>query len=225
MLKNQKQNILVIGPGAGTRQYKNIWDNIIISHNIFIVHGFIKNINYDSYPKNWTTNNPDMSTNNNYNLASLSNIVLDKYLHLQNKSINIDLIICGSRGGQVTLPALWRLFDSLNIKSPPCIIFNSGILHSPIKWPENIPIILLSFGNDNFNTKDYKLVLKSAKNNKSFGYVVYMPNESHGPILFLYKYILNIIKYMPQTREELCSQKDKFIETLNNSQEIFIYEY
>ena len=222
---SKKQNILVIGPGAGTRQYKQIWENIKKSHNIYIVHGVINNTSYDCYPNNWTTDNPDISTNSNYNLASLSNIVLDKYLHLKNKNINIDLIICGSRGGQVTLPFLWTLFNNLMIKSPPCIIFNSGICHSPIKWPENIPLILLSFGKDYFNTKDYRLVLKSAINNKSFGYVIYMQNESHGPILHLYKYILNIIKHIPKKRNELLSEKNRLIETFNNSKEIYIFEY
>ena len=189
-------SLIIIGPGAGIIKNNNLWSNIKKRYKLHIIHGYINNTNYDIYPKNWDKIYINKGTNNNNNLFTLANFVLYKYLEcLENKEKVIG-IICGSRGGQVTLPALWRLFNLLKINSPPCIIINSGIIHSKIKWPEKCPLILLSFGLDYFNTKNQNIIYDYANKNKSFGYIIHLHNEEHLPKNQLHFIFNDLIKLM-----------------------------
>ena len=199
-------SLLVIGPGSGTLKYKPLWDILKQNFKLNIVHGIIHSINYDVYPTNWETSDPYIEINDSHNLASLAYHVLIKYLDMIEKDEKIIAIVCGSRGGQVTLPALWRLFDQLDLKCPPCIVMNSGVVNTVVKWPENKPIILLSFGKDYFNTKDPNIVLHYAKQQKSFGYVIHIPNDSHEPVLFLPKIIVDIINNIPESKVDFFTK-------------------
>ncbi len=61
---------------------------------------------------------------------------------------SLDCLVCGSRGGQVTLPALWLLGLRL-----PCVVINGGCARESVgwTWPAGVPVVLLSGGDDFFN--------------------------------------------------------------------------
>lgn len=58
-----------------------------------------------------------------------------------------DCLVCGSRGGQVTLPALWRLGCRL-----PCVVLNGGCAREEAAWvwPTGVSVVLLTGGDDFF---------------------------------------------------------------------------
>ena len=60
----------------------------------------------------------------------------------------IACLVCGSRGGQVTLPALWRLGCRL-----PVVVVNGGCCRAEVAWvwPEGVPVVLVTGGHDFFN--------------------------------------------------------------------------
>ena len=60
-------------------------------------------------------------------------------------------LVCGSRGGQVTLPALWRLGCKL-----PAVVINGGCAREEVAWtwPAGCRVVMLTGGRDNFN--EYK---------------------------------------------------------------------
>ena len=57
-------------------------------------------------------------------------------------------LVCGSRGGQVTLPALWLLGCRL-----PAVVANGGCCRPEIAdlWPSGVPLVLITGGLDSFN--------------------------------------------------------------------------
>ena len=59
----------------------------------------------------------------------------------------VDCLVCGSRGGQVTLPALWLLGCRL-----PAIVVNGGCSRPELAWawPAGVPVVLLVGGRDFF---------------------------------------------------------------------------
>lgn len=61
---------------------------------------------------------------------------------------HFDCLLCGSRGGQVTLVALWRLGCRL-----PCVVINGGCARAEAgwAWPAGVPVVLLTGGDDFFN--------------------------------------------------------------------------
>ena len=60
----------------------------------------------------------------------------------------IACLVCGSRGGQVTLPALWRLGCRL-----PVVVVNGGCCRAEVAWawPAGVPVVLVTGGHDFFN--------------------------------------------------------------------------
>jgi len=61
---------------------------------------------------------------------------------------HFNCLVCGSRGGQVTLPALWLLGCRL-----PCVVLNGGCARQAVAWawPAGLPVVLLTGGADFFN--------------------------------------------------------------------------
>ena len=60
-----------------------------------------------------------------------------------------DLLICGSRGGQVTLHELWRLGWRVRTINP-----NASALEPPRAIPDDAALIVVSCGKDFFSTRD-----------------------------------------------------------------------
>lgn len=57
-------------------------------------------------------------------------------------------LVAGSRGGQVTLPALWLLGVRL-----PAVVLNGACCRADVSWtwPAHVPVVLLTGGHDFFN--------------------------------------------------------------------------
>lgn len=196
------EKILVIGPGASTRMARRLYKEIEKNYSLLQVH--INDTNYSwSYPDMWQTDNPNLETTNGHNLGTFAYILFDILLKFK-----IKVILCGSRGGQVILPQLIRIYENYRQYElpdfPPSIIMNSGIIHTICKWPINSPMILLSFGNDYFNTKNPNNIIKYTKYQNNYGYIIHIPNETHAPKRELHLIINDLIKYIPSSRN-ICS--------------------
>lgn len=65
---------------------------------------------YDKYPKGWRDGRPDLKTNGGRNHMTLADdFVVPKLRELVAQGRGPAIILCGSRGGQCTLPRLWDL--------------------------------------------------------------------------------------------------------------------
>lgn len=62
-------------------------------------------------------------------------------------------VVCGSRGGEVTLPALWLLGCRL-----PAVVINGGCAREAAAWlwPAGVPVVLLTGGQDKINNEDWQ---------------------------------------------------------------------
>ncbi|CAK0809932.1 unnamed protein product, partial [Prorocentrum cordatum] len=93
---------------------------------------------YDCYPEDWShgTGPP--------NLQSFAREVLT-----QGTVDRTDLLVVGSRGGQVVLPNFW----ASGVRVPPAVVINGGCamkLPTPVQWPRDAITFILLGGDDNF---------------------------------------------------------------------------
>lgn len=149
LVSDEAALISVIGPGAGLKANKVVYDEI--EHDArFRIHIFgQRGEQYDRYPEHWDGGSTAP------NLESFAGDVL-----AQGVVENSDCIIAGSRGGQVVLPCLWRV---LGANAPPAVVFNGGCamaLPGPaVQWPLAAVTILVLGGDDYFRgrmgVKDY----------------------------------------------------------------------
>eukprot|EP00405_Crypthecodinium_cohnii_P020184 CAMPEP_0206465006 /NCGR_PEP_ID=MMETSP0324_2-20121206/27563_1 /ASSEMBLY_ACC=CAM_ASM_000836 /TAXON_ID=2866 /ORGANISM="Crypthecodinium cohnii, Strain Seligo" /LENGTH=591 /DNA_ID=CAMNT_0053937763 /DNA_START=137 /DNA_END=1908 /DNA_ORIENTATION=+ len=95
---------------------------------------------YDQYPEGWPGGREPP------NLASYGREVLDIGIPART-----DCWVCGSRGGQVSLPAIW---EGLGNNTPPAVVLNGGcamnLPGSPTRWPREAVTIMLLGGQDWF---------------------------------------------------------------------------
>jgi hypothetical protein len=100
---------------------------------------------YDNYPKNdkWKTGEDARK-----GVTDLASTVTDIMIPEITK-IRPDCILCGSRGGQITVPCLWRKGHNL-----PAVVLNGGCIYSGITPPANLRAVLLTGGRDWFNNPD-----------------------------------------------------------------------
>ena len=100
---------------------------------------------YDNYPPDWPGGQSP------FNLRSFAKIV-----HTEIQSIKPDVLICGSRGGQVTLHELWTLgFET------PTICLNAGVLHDRNKPIPAKPLVLVTFSEDYFPQKNPETICQA----------------------------------------------------------------
>ena len=113
-------------------------------------------------------------------------------------------LVCGSRGGEVTLPALWLLGCRL-----PAVVINGGCAREPAKWvwPAGVPVVLVTGGRDKICNEFVKRDDRDAayceqlwnavpKENKSTTAILHLPDMSHRPDSETLKSILPcVIKY------------------------------
>ena len=135
--------IAVLQPGAGYNMNRDMYTYLERKgHTIRLIGDtHIKYQGYDEYPATWPD---DIKTwnRNEPNLCTLAHALIeDKALN------NIDILICGSRGGQVTLHELWNLGwrgRTINL--------NASAMVPPRDIPANAALVLVSFGADTFPT-------------------------------------------------------------------------
>lgn len=131
-------NVTVIAPGGGTGINNAVYCDLNANpqFNVDIVGR--SRAEYDCYPEEWSHGAPAP------NLRSFAHEVL-----LQGLLRSSDLLVVGSRGGQVVLPHFWATGSEV----PPTMVINGGCamnLPSPVRWPDSAVTFLLLGGQDNF---------------------------------------------------------------------------
>jgi len=94
---------------------------------------------YDRYPPSWPQGSAEP------NLETFARELLDRGTVERS-----DVLVVGSRGGQVVLPSLWR---ALGDWVPPAVVINGGCamnLPAAIHWPKGAVTFLLMGGLDTF---------------------------------------------------------------------------
>eukprot|EP00930_Biecheleria_cincta_P096877 TRINITY_DN88654_c0_g1_i1.p1 TRINITY_DN88654_c0_g1~~TRINITY_DN88654_c0_g1_i1.p1 ORF type:complete len:810 (+),score=96.53 TRINITY_DN88654_c0_g1_i1:222-2432(+) len=168
--------IVVIGPGAGTRQNKQVYDGLrSMGFNVSIVYGG----SYDQYPRHWQSGYPDVASHHGHNLASLADdMVYPLIADLVKKGRGPAVLIAGSRGGQVTTPRLWRMGWQ-----GPTIIINAGCVGLTVVPDLPVSLALYTCGQDFFRTKDPLYTKRSLRRrNKDRHVLLYHdPEDGHMP--------------------------------------------
>jgi hypothetical protein len=186
-----KKLVLVISPGAGTYSNRHEYSRIAIQFElVYIGENAGK---YDIYPDGWEHNST--VSHQGEHLGGLAEEV-SKYISNTNKIPSV--IICGSRGGQVTIGKIWS-----NVWRGPTIIINAGCLTSNTIIPQGVRPLFITMQNDYFKTvntiiKITKEYYKLVESSNQLAYVVHLPNEFHLPRFEnrLQNLLLNSILYI-----------------------------
>jgi hypothetical protein len=177
--------LLVIAPGAGTYMNRKVYDTLKRASYEVIVVGDRR---YDHYPDNWETGKPDL---NGRTLATLATDILAPVVkRLVREGKGPSALLCGSRGGQVTLGQMWK-----NVLLCPTLCINAGFLTSNTKIPREVRLMCLSFGKDYFRTKTKLYCHRKYKQlapKKRCALLYHSPNDKHMP-QNLYKDIATLV--------------------------------
>jgi hypothetical protein len=182
--------ILVIKPGAGVfknyKAYRKLqggpnqegYTLLFLSASGDLVH----QDGYDIYPEDWADNSK-LSRTSEPNLANLA----FKYKDAVGDKIP-GLIICGSRGGQVTLGLIWR-----NFWRGPTIVVNAGCLTSNTPIPMGVFPVMVTMGGDYFETNNPEFTHEKFKELSEVpGMLLHIHSDGHMPSL-LSGYINNLV--------------------------------
>tara|TARA_Y100000768_G_scaffold379105_1_gene354373 strand:- start:12642 stop:13325 length:684 start_codon:yes stop_codon:yes gene_type:complete len=137
----------------------------------YILFNKVRDDKYDNYPDCWGLSKKK-KTHTHSDVAT--DLIIPSII-----SGNIpDVILCGSRGGQVTLPTLW-----LHGYTYPSVVINGDIiahyrLIKQFKYPDNLKIVLLVGKKDYF--KNYASILKDAPKQPGV-FIVRDPLMEHFP--------------------------------------------
>jgi len=131
--------VAVVAPGAGTRANGSVYSSLGGVPDFQVEMVGRSGAEYDCYPENWRQGRKGQ------NLESFASELLQQGI-VDSK----DLLVFGSRGGQVVLPYLWRCRGNA---VPPAVVINGGCankLPTPTLWPEAAVTFLLLGGKDHF---------------------------------------------------------------------------
>ena len=169
--------VLVIAPGAGMfanqaayRELENNTDGVIVVDSGTRDNGF-------KYPPKWQQNQrlELTSTSTADDLLGLANTVgkeIKRYVP--------SLIICGSRGSQVTIGLVWRHFWR-----GPTLIINGGCLTTNTEIPREVYPVFLTMEHDYFKTNNVQYVHDKFQDlsRAHFGLQIHIHGQSHMPTL------------------------------------------
>ena len=200
---------LVIGPGAGWIQNKPVYDKLRQSG--YTVVGTWDSA-YDAYPEHW----PGGRTGSN-----LESFVDDVMVPIIKEMIDAgngpSFLICGSRGGQVTLNRLWQ-----KALQCPTICINAGLLMTSTRIPKSMRLLLATFGQDYFPTSNQSYVQKQFERLATSNAVVYyhkhdghMPKNLASDIMAL----VHVITTWPDSLEEVSISRWATLATLPYAQD------
>ena len=162
---SHKYNIFLFGHGG-----RIMINYCIINKNTVKLTLFntTKGDKYDNYPVIWNSKN---------NPFTLVDIVPDLILPKITSGIEPDVILCGSRGGQIILPTLWQYGYNY-----PAVVINGDIVNyykkTKQKFPDNLKLVLLVGGKDYF--KNYDTIISQAPWQPGI-FIVRDPVMSHMP--------------------------------------------
>lgn len=201
-------SILVIGPGAGTFQNAKVYDKLRNQG-----YKIIKLESKDGYPRGWQNNQKlNMMT---YTQNDLLGLATD-YDSVVGSTVP-HMLICGSRGCQVTVGKIWQHFWR-----GPSIIINGGCLMSNTLIPKGVFPVIVSATDDYFATNDDAYVRKQFKRLSSNpGVLVRLLHSSHMPEE-LSKYIVPIatltVRHQLDLQQWQTNVRGPHIEILNSQQ-------
>lgn len=194
----KKNLIFVIVPGAGTYSNKNEYTRLKTHFNL--VYFGERGSKYDRYPNNWYDNK--LVSDRGDHLGGLSFEIL-KYI--TGTGDIPSAIICGSRGGQVTIGKVWY-----SIWRGPTIIINAGCLTTQTEIPIGVKPLFITMKHDYFTSVNSQSKVKSLfeklnKNKAEKGIFIHLPNEAHMPIFKnnLKNLLLDCVMYLLNYTEKI----------------------
>jgi hypothetical protein len=191
-----KKKIVIIIPGSSYFTLHQTYNNLKNKYNVITVGHSCLGTGYDRYPSLWKKGTDDinlvsMVTDTEMINPITQNIELGIELCIKNELEKgpIDCIVCGSRGGQVVLPTLWKLGIDI-----PCVITNAGCIDSPCFHAYPISRVVFStFGKDYFHTKNPQISINALQKCAKSSILVHSYFEQHLPNDEYYKNILPLM--------------------------------
>ena len=171
----KNNTIFVIRPGGGTMRNRLAYTSL--EKNFNVIYFADSGGKYDKYPNYWE-NNAFVESQGNH-LGGIAQLVEDK---IYKENIIPNVIIAGSRGGQVTIGKIWeRLWRG------PTIIINAGCLTSQTIIPKQAHVLFIIMENDYFKSvntpqKVTKLIQKYKEKNAKTN-IVFLRGHYHMPNL------------------------------------------
>lgn len=188
--------IVVIGPGAGTYQNAQVYKNLSKKGYEILKLAAEKMDNYPS-KRIWSNNTSLDIYKEENNLAALAK----KYPDLVRKKVP-HLIICGSRGCQVTVGKIWQHFWR-----GPTVLINGGCLMTQTPIPVGVFPTVVTMTHDYFETKDDEITREYFKELSSERGILVRLNDDHLPTESLPNLIVPIVELTG--RRELDKEKWK----------------
>ncbi len=171
--------IVVIGPGAGTFKNALVYKNLEeAGYKILKLKGMGR------YPDRWSDNKKLNIDKENNNLAALAK----EYPRLVGKKFP-HLIICGSRGCQVTIGKIWKHFWR-----GPTVLINGGCLMTQTPIPVGVFPTAVTMTRDYFETKSDEITKAYFEENSSEEGILVRLNDSHLPTKSLPSVIVPIVQ-------------------------------
>lgn len=183
-VEKEGDTIIVIVPGAGVYNNQFAFDNLKRHYNVVFIDANNRKDGFD-YPTNWRNNDRlNLKRDDNKGLMGLTNRV-GEYIMKDPPCV----IICGSRGSQVTMGLVWKHYWR-----GPSICINAGPLTSKSHIYRGVYPIMITMENDYFRTGE-KTQLKFGNISEVDGLNIYRLNDFHVPNLYNPKqFLLNVVK-------------------------------
>lgn len=181
-----RQTIVVIGPGAGMHANADVYAQLVQSgYDLVALHSQEHDEAPEgskgsySYPPGWQQGSPNLGFNRGKNLATLADdVLLPAIRQLIAEGRGPAAVLCGSRGGQVTLPRLWEIGWR-----GPCVVINGGCASTAVVPGSPVRLVLATGGRDFFKTKSpestARMLKKADKHSQVLNY--FHPDEAHMP--------------------------------------------
>lgn len=174
-------HVMVVAPGAGTGLNSDVYKELGEDEQIKVELCGSRGAAYDRYPPSWQNGKAPP------NLETFAQELLAKPMG--------DVLVLGSRGGQVVLPRFWQ---RLGNQVPPAVVINGGCaMNLPgvkIPWPPQAVTIMLMGAQDFFkgqkSSAEYLTASKGHVPANSRTAILYVRQMQHMPSKALLQMVL-----------------------------------
>ena len=197
-----RRHILVIADGAGIRQNSDVYQDLRDQgYELDVVQAGARSF---KYPDGWENGDPEHITPRGDPTPDLAGFAHEVCAHIRARPPS--LIICGSRGSQVTIGVIlktcWR---------GPFIAINAGCLTANVKIPRQAFPCFITCGRDYFRTKspaysNDQFQALSVSNRRAL--LVHLPSEQHMPDADALQYVLGKCIELSQERASAKEVQD-----------------
>ena len=207
--KAKKLKLLVIAPGMGLTLIPNRLTELKNRYDVHVLDGFPEGYGPSmGYPPGWQSGAPEI-IEGQCDLATLSRQVI-----YQIKHIKPDVVLCGSRGGQVTIGLVWKAMNKGLIPVIPTIVLNAGCVIVPGESiPTELKLVLVTGGLDYFGntSKTRDFVAKHKKEGRNT-YHFHSTNSNHSLSPYFEDNVDSIIKQATvSVSEKKSTSADKIV--------------